>query len=757
MAVASGRDPERWAAVLVAAGAGALLAAQPTGVAAADRLWCAALVALLAWAGADCSTVVLFVAGAGAAATSGSGLGLALAAAGTATVATTVAQDDPSSRVRAASAALTALAIVQRGHGSEALGLVAGTAIVIAILVSGWQGMVPARRSLVLRVGIPFVLAVVVCAGAGAIAGLRARSDIAEGVAAMRAARLAATEGDVDATVDGFRAAERSFRAARSPLHGYGRLGRAVPLLSQQVGAAALGVDTAADASRALARAGGSLHLEDVAVRVGGVDLPAVRAAEPPLRAAVAALDRAAERLGGIDPDPLVPALRHKLADALREARSADRTARRALQAVQQLPALLGGDGPTRYLVLFTSPVEARNRFGFPGAYAVVRFDDGHISVEANGPISDIDEREGSYPPDAVRVPPRVVPYVGFGAARAWRSVTIPTDGPSVGEVAVQLGALSGLGHLDGTVIADPDALAALVGIVGDVPVGSTGIQLDAATTADYLVRRQYLEFPDLSDNAARKDALIEVAGEVAQRVSGLDLPSIQSLGRRLGPLVDGQHLVVTVPGDERPGAAALLSDLGLDGAFAAPPRSDLLYIGQRNHVGNKIDLFLQRAVDYRVRIDDDGSLTAHLRVEVTNAAPADGLPSYVIGSALADPPPSGTNLTTTIVYTPQELQSLTVDGQRATATAITDDGLQAYQIELILGPGQTRVIEATFTGAAPPSAYSLRYVPAPLVRPDRVTLQLDDRRDGDTVSGTLRSVRAPTCVGLADRPRCPR
>jgi hypothetical protein len=757
MAVAPGPDPERWAAVLLGAAAGAVLAAQPTGLATADRLWCAAFVAILAWAGADCSPVVLFVAGAAAALTSGSGLGLALAAAGTATVAVTVAQDDPPSRVRAASAALTARAIVQRGHGSAALGLVGGIGIVVAVLVSGWQGMVPARRSVALRVGVPLAVAVVVCGAAGALAGLRARSDIATGIDAMRAARLAATEGDVDATVDQFRAAERAFRAARSPLHGYGRLGRVVPLLSQQVGAATVGVDTAADASDALAEAGGSLHLEDVALRVGGVDLPALRAAEPPLRTAVAALDRAAERLGGIDPDPLVPALRRKLADALSETRGADRTARRALHTVRELPSLLGADGPPRYLVLFTSPVEARNRFGFPGAYAVLRFEGGHLSVEANGPINDIDQHEGSYPPDAVSVPPRVVPYVGFGATRTWRSVTIPTDGPSVGEVAVQLGELSGLGHLDGLVLADPEALAALVGIVGDVPVGTTGITLDESTTEDYLVRRQYLEFPDLRDNAARKDALIEVAGEVARRLAGLDLPSVQQLARRLAPLVDGSHLVVTVPTADRPGAAALLADLQLDGAFAAPPRSDLLYVGQRNRVGNKIDLFLQRSVEYRAQIDREGSMTARLVISLENRSPASGLPDYVIGSALLEPPPRGTNLTTTVIYTPLELESLTIDGARVVPTAITDDGLRAYQVELELGPGQTRVIEATLQGAAPPGTYSLEYVPAPLVRPDRLSLRFDDRRDGDTGSGTVRAVTRPTCAGLADRPRCPR
>ena len=296
------------------------------------------------------------------------------------------------------------------------------------------------------------------------------------------------------------------------------------------------------------------------------------------------------------------------------------------------------------------------------------------------------------------------------------------------------------------------------IGLVGPVPVPGIDLTIDEANTVDYLVRRQYLEFPELGQNRDRKDALVDVAGIVGLRLSALSLGSIQDLAERFAPLVDGGHLVVSVPEGRRPDAAALFADLGIDGGLTLPERTDLLYVGHRNHVGNKIDLFLERTVEYTAEVAEDGRLTSRLRLDVTNTAPASGLPDYVIGSALAtDRPATGTNLSTVMIYTPYEMQSLTVDGVPRAPLPSSDGGLLVFQVELALGPGQTNRIEATFEGTAPEGPYVLRYLPAPLVVPDRVSYSLSDARTGESYDRTLGEVPGPQCVGVADRPHCPR
>ncbi|MEO1065680.1 MAG: DUF4012 domain-containing protein, partial [Actinomycetota bacterium] len=52
-----------------------------------------------------------------------------------------------------------------------------------------------------------------------------------------------------------------------------------------------------------------------------------------------------------------------------------------AVDAVQLAPQLLGGDDVRRYLLLFTTPSEARGIAGFPGNYAVIEIDDGRIRL----------------------------------------------------------------------------------------------------------------------------------------------------------------------------------------------------------------------------------------------------------------------------------------------------------------------------------------------------------------------------------------
>jgi hypothetical protein len=757
MAARPGPITERRLIIVAGGLAGAVLAAAPTGVEGLDRVWCAALVAGLVYAGSYASALVLLPAGALAAVIAGSGRGLALAAAGVVVAALTAGQARPSSRLTGLSAGCIALAVVERGDGSPLLGVLGGAAVVVGIAVSGWQGTTVRRRRGALWVVLPVGGLLLLCGAAGLLGGLRARGAVLDGIDALRAARAAATSGDVDGAIDRFRDAERRFQDAGDPLHGYGRLGLIVPGLSQQLDAATVAVDTAADSATALRQVGRSLRLDDVALRGGAVDLTAIAEAEEPLDAAVAALDRTTRRLASIDRDPLIPPIRDSLDDALEEAMEAGKTARRAHRAVQQLPSLLGGAEPTRYLVLFTSPVEARNRFGFPGSYAVVGFDGGRLSIELSGPIDQIDDAEGTFGPSAVTVPARALPYIDYGVARTWRSVTIPSDGPAVADLAVQLGALSGLGELDGVVLADPHTLAALIGLVGPVPIPGLDLTIDESTTVDYLVRRQYLEFPELGQNRDRKDALVDVAGIVGLRLSALSLGSIQDLAERFAPLVDRGHLVVSVPPRLRPDAAALFADLGIDGGFEAPSGSDLLYVGQRNHVGNKIDLFLRRDVDYRVEVADDGHLSSHLRMDVTNDAPESGLPEYVIGSAQADPPPPGTNLSTTLIYSPHQLLELTVDGAPVTPASITEGGFLVYQVELDLGPGQTRRIEATFEGVAAPGDYALRYLPAPLVVPDRLTTSFTDARSGRASAPSVAAVDGPVCLGLGRSPHCPR
>ena len=71
---------------------------------------------------------------------------------------------------------------------------------------------------------------------------------------------------------------------------------------------------------------------------------------------------------------------------------------------------------------------------------------------------------------------------------------------------------------------------------------------------------------------------------------------------------------------------------LGVGGSAAAPPGADYLMAVGVNAGGNKLDAFLRRTLDWRVRLAADGSATATASLTLHNEVSVAGLPSYIVG-----------------------------------------------------------------------------------------------------------------------------
>jgi hypothetical protein len=243
------------------------------------------------------------------------------------------------------------------------------------------------------------------------------------------------------------------------------------------------------------------------------------------------------------------------------------------------------------------------------------------------------------------------------------------------------------------------------------------------------------------------------VAGLVGQRLEQLSVPEARDLIDLFGPLVDQGSLALSVPDSLNAPVADLLADVGLDGGFPRPDHddADVVFVGQRNNVGNKIDLFLERSLDYTANVDEDGNVAAELTVTLRNTAPASGLPFYLIGSAAEPPPPSGTNRSTTLIYSRFELVDVTVDGVAAIPPVLFEGGFYVYQVQVELGAGQERTIAARLTGAAlGPEPHEVIVYPNGLLRPDPVAVRVSDARFG-TERDETTTVRTPWCVSLRD------
>ncbi|MDP1820349.1 MAG: hypothetical protein Q8K58_10745, partial [Acidimicrobiales bacterium] len=275
--------------LLVAAVAGGLLAAEPTGVAAADVVWSGGFVLGLAYVGGYAPRWVALTAAGCVSLVADTRLSLGLAIAAVALAAYNARQGRRSLRWGTLGSALVALSLLT-GSGPEdrVLAAITTTTISVLLAVGGATGMRPRQRRRLLRRGAMGLGVVGLFALAGGLAALLARSNVDRGIDDFRAAQVVATNGDLAAAVQEFRSAEQAFRAADRPLSTFGRMGRLVPGLSQQLAAADAAVEAAGSAAEAAAVAGAEIDLDAVGVNAGRVDLVALRRTEAPVEELVA-------------------------------------------------------------------------------------------------------------------------------------------------------------------------------------------------------------------------------------------------------------------------------------------------------------------------------------------------------------------------------------------------------------------------------------------------------------------------------------
>ena len=292
---------------------------------------------------------------------------------------------------------------------------------------------------------------------------------------------------------------------------------------------------------------------------------------------------------------------------------------------------LLGSGEPRRYLVLFTTPVEARGRTGFPGNYAELLVDDGQLSMPRFGRITEL-EQGGT--PGPQRTIPNAPPdymarYARFEPQSTWRNITLSPDFPTIARVAGDLYPQSGGTEVQGVMSVDPSGLAALMRLLDlTIPVAGLPEPLTADNTVSFLQCDQYVALPGTSE---RVDLLENVAEQTFKRSPVADMPGPATSSRCSTPRSTGGT------SSSRPSTRPR-TYFNASGSPGSSTRRRRRRLGGHhpNAGGNKIDLFLQRSLQLRRRLGSrhrrggrqaDGDAAEHRR------RPA-GLPDYVIGNA---------------------------------------------------------------------------------------------------------------------------
>jgi hypothetical protein len=200
-----------------------------------------------------------------------------------------------------------------------------------------------------------------------------------------------------------------------------------------------------------------------------------------------------------------------------------------------------------------------------------------------------------------------------------------------------------------------------------------------------------YARFP-IDDQVARKQYLQDIANEVVKKMRGqLSSPRklLEALGKAVGEgriavwsaspgdqqLLETTPLAHVVPNDPAPYAQVVINNLG----------------------GNKLDYYLRRKIEYSADACEGKTRDSTVTVTLTNTAPTEGLPDYVVASGLFDSnypvkAPKGTNVTSVALLATKnaELVSVTANGQKTVVFPGRDRGHPLYETQLAIAPGQT-------------------------------------------------------------------
>ncbi len=611
-------------------------------------------------------------------------------------------RDQSTLRAIVAAVAMNAL-IRSELDGFLGLSAIIGITVGVALFVVGLRRRPSAIRRIgwisAASIGAVAVVAVV----AAGWTAFTVRSDLTDGSRQARGAVDVLDSGDYQQAAVGFRAAANSFdsvdRRLDSPL---GRLALVVPGVAQNVSA---GADLSAAAAATLDDVAVALEQVDPeALRVvgGAIDVDAISAVEAPLAQVQASLADLRQVTADVQSPWLLGRLQDELADLTREFDEKEPRLDNAVDAVRLAPQILGADGSRRYLVLFTSPVEARGLTGFIGNYAVVEIDEGQIRVTDFGRRSDLQQAANESGASCAECPEEMLARYGdsgldrgdgtFGS-EGWTSLTLPAHFPYVAEAAQIMFPQSGGDPIDGVIAMDPHVVQALMQYTGPIELAEAGLTVQPDEAARFLLEGQYDLIP-----AGSNDERIEAIDTLGQQVIGTlltsALPVPSELAGDLGPLASEHRLLMWT---DEPAEQDILDRVGLLGAL--PPLGDdggfSVMVSNAGH--NKIDAYLDRTVDTTIENRPDGTRVLIAEVTLTNTAPENGLPAYVIGNDYGFPP--GTSYLWINFFGPDKLLGATRNGEPMTlqTSPSTEVGWHAYDGYEVLASGETATYRLEF------------------------------------------------------------
>jgi hypothetical protein len=266
----------------------------------------------------------------------------------------------------------------------------------------------------------------------------------------------------------------------------------------------------------------------------------------------------------------------------------------------------MGVGDQKNYLLIAQNEDELRPTGGFISGAGLLEIKDGSISsltFEDGNHIDDLENKP--YDP-----PPRPLLDFMLSELFLFRDANFWPDFPTSAEQAMALYSYSKEVPLDGAVAIDQNFLIFLLQAVGPIYSSDLDLQVNAQNLIDEL--RSAWEPDEDADRSwlrTRKDFMGPLANALMTKlISDFGSIDLLNLANSLLSAADQRHLQIYV---QDPDAAAILADLGWNGQQIFEETTDYLQIIDTNMGFNKVNAVVDREIDYKVKLNEDGTAEA--------------------------------------------------------------------------------------------------------------------------------------------------
>lgn len=375
--------------------------------------------------------------------------------------------------------------------------------------------------------------------------------------------------------------------------------------------------------------------------------------------------------------------------------------------------AILGAkDKPQTFLLAFQNSAEARGTGGILGAYAIVKIENGKLSVQETGSNAGLKSLE---------VIPLKMP-AEYGALyrsdpAIWQNSNLSPHFPYGAEIWMELWRLQTGQKLDGVIAVDPTALSYILRATGPIKLAS-GEEINSENVVDKTLKEAYKRFE--FDNMGRKQYLVDIMNATFKQIMASKFRKLaMALAIRIG-ILENRILIYSTNSD----AEAFFAKTRLGGFMDTAQNNEYRAVIE-NIDASKLDYYLERKITVS-ELECGSSAKTEVKIKVTNTVTdAKNISAYVLTRADKNSPRSlvtGQHRFKVFIYGPTSstLISASLKSKAGSAGGVATERSRPLLVaDVDLLPGQSDEVSAIFAGGVG----ELTYVDQPLVRKSAIAI----------------------------------